>query len=291
MSDLEANSIEEKKQAPSPTPVEVDFGDGISSKPSWSLRLYLALQKLDQYGVESRGIERVPSDERKPATWLTWSGLSLIWYVSSMTSHLMAQVTESSRTSAGMGLSNFVVGLIGPLYYNLTLGQTVGILFGAGLLGSLVSGFLAIFGKKNGLRALANSRYTFGYYGAMIMAVLNIITEGAYGTQMGILGGQAMNVVSKGAIPVAGGIPLVVFCSWLIASGGHKFIHYWSRYFTHGILYVLSFEHNLSDMLQGGLHTSHDSYHRHACCEYSNGPGTSLAVLMIATGIWFQVYQ
>jgi len=55
-------------------------GDGTVSKPSWSYRLYLAVQKLDRYGLESRGIQRVPSDERHPATVSTWLGLCLIWY-------------------------------------------------------------------------------------------------------------------------------------------------------------------------------------------------------------------
>jgi len=128
-----------------------------------------------------------------------------------------------------MGLSTFATGLIGPLYFNLTFAQTVGIIFGAGFLGSAVSGWLAIFGKKHGLRALANSRYTFGYYGAMVMAFLNVITEGIFGIQMAILGGQALSVLSNGKLPVAGGIPLVVIVSWLIATGGYKFIHYWSR--------------------------------------------------------------
>ena len=81
-------------------------------------------------------------------------------------------LTLMGRTSAGMGLSCFATGLIGPLYYNITFAKAVGIIFGAGFLGSLVSGWLATFGKKNGLRALANSRYTFGYYGAMFMSFL-----------------------------------------------------------------------------------------------------------------------
>ena len=138
-----------------------------------------------------------------------------------------------------MGLSTFATGLIGPLYFNLSFAQTVGMIFGGGFLGSLVSGWLATFGKKNGLRALANSRYTFGYYGAMFMSFLNVITEGAFGIQMAILGGQALNVVSKGKLPVAGGIPLVVMVSWLIATGGYKFIHYWSRYVLTDLSIVL----------------------------------------------------
>lgn len=120
--------------------------------------------------------------------------------------------------------------MLGPLYYNLNLAQSIGVIFGGGILGSMCSGYLAIFGKKHGLRALAHCRYTFGYYGAMAMAILNVITEGIFGIQMGILGGQALEVLSKGKLPVAGGIPIVLFASWIIATGGYKFIHYYARY-------------------------------------------------------------
>lgn len=81
MSDVEANSgiFKEKDRAESPNVVEVKVGDGTAIKPTWSARLYLNLQKLDHFGLESRGIERVPSDERVPATLSTWAGLGLIW--------------------------------------------------------------------------------------------------------------------------------------------------------------------------------------------------------------------
>lgn len=157
------------------------------------------------------------------------------WFVSDLVNNFQERASkiyanQANRSSAGLGLSTFATGMLGPLYFNLTFAKTVGIIFGAGLLGSAVSGYCAIFGKKHGLRALANSRYSFGYYGAMAMAVLNIITEGVFGIQMGILGGQALNVLSKGTLPVAGAIPIVLLSSWLIATGGWKFIHYWSRY-------------------------------------------------------------
>src|ERR1700712_1553005 len=100
----------------------------------------------------------------------------------------MEYTNPSDRSSAGLGLSTFATGMLGPLYFNLTFANTVGIIFGAGLLGSAVPGYCAIFGKKHGLRALANSRYSFGYHGAMAMAILNVITEGIFGVQMGILG-------------------------------------------------------------------------------------------------------
>ena len=83
MSDLEANSqssIKEKSVVHESGPLaDLAIGDSTAIKPTWSRRLYSTLQKLDHYGVESRGIERVPSDERHEATSSTWAGLALIW--------------------------------------------------------------------------------------------------------------------------------------------------------------------------------------------------------------------
>lgn len=83
MSDPELGSRQDEKKegVHSSTAFEIDIGDGSAEKPSWSKRLYLTLQRLDQYGVEARGIERVKSDERISPTWSTWLGLCLLWSV------------------------------------------------------------------------------------------------------------------------------------------------------------------------------------------------------------------
>ncbi|KAH8900737.1 hypothetical protein GQ53DRAFT_632575 [Thozetella sp. PMI_491] len=165
-------------------------------------------RKLDSYGVEARGIERVLPEERRKQNWLA---LSLIW------------------AAGGMNLSSFSVGVYGVLFYNLTLGQTLGIVWGVSALGSLCSAYMATFGKRNGLRALVNSRFAFGWYGSMVMAFLNGFTEVAYGTMDCILGGQTLETVSQGRLPLPVGIVLISAISWVIATGGYKFIHWYSR--------------------------------------------------------------
>jgi purine-cytosine permease-like protein len=84
--------------------------------------------------------------------------------------------------------------------------QTIGIIWGIGALGSICSAYMAIFGKRNGLRALTSSRYAFGYYGAMVMSGLNIFTEVSYGIIDCILGGQALNSISNNRLPLPVGI-------------------------------------------------------------------------------------
>ncbi|KAH8680570.1 permease for cytosine/purines, uracil, thiamine, allantoin-domain-containing protein [Xylariales sp. PMI_506] len=166
-------------------------------------------KKLDSYGFESRGIERVKDDERSKQSWLA---ISLIW------------------ASAGLNLSTFSMGFAGPYYYGLSLPQTIGITWGIGALGSFCSAYMAIFGKRNGLRALVNSRYAFGFYGSIVMAFLNGFTEVSYGIIDCILGGQALEAVSQGKLPLSVAIIIISALSWIVATGGYKFIHLYGRF-------------------------------------------------------------
>lgn len=166
-------------------------------------------RKLDSYGVEARGIQRVLPEERSPQSY--W-GLCLLW------------------ASSGLTIGNFTTGSLANFYYNLTFAEAAGIIWAFGALGSAVSAYCAIFGKRNGLRALVNSRYVFGYYGAMIMSALNILTEVVFGVLACILGGETLHTLSKGHLPTSWGIVIVGVVSWLIASGGFKYVHYYERF-------------------------------------------------------------
>ncbi|KAF2091733.1 cytosine-purine permease [Saccharata proteae CBS 121410] len=176
---------------------------------TWTGKLGRISKKLDSIGVEARGIERVLPEERSPQGWLS---LTLIW------------------ASAGLTLGTFATGVLGPVGFNLTLGQGLGITWGAGALGSFCSAYVAIYGKRNGLRSLVNSRYAFGYYGAMVMSALNVFTEVVFGVMDVILGGQALNTISRNNLPTAAGCVIIGVVSWVIATGGYKFIHNYSKY-------------------------------------------------------------
>lgn len=113
--------------------------------------------------------------------------------------------------------------------FNLTFGQTAAIVWTILLIGACCSGYLATFGKKHGLRALVNSRYTFGYYGSMVMSALNILTEMIFGFQACIQGGQTLAAMSKGSLSTVGGIIIIGVVSWFIASAGFKYVHQYER--------------------------------------------------------------
>lgn len=131
--------------------------------------------------------------------------------------------------SGSLTLSSLSGGLIGPLYYGLSFTDTSLIIWFGGALGAAASAYLATFGKRHGLRALANSRYSMGWWVNMVMSVLNIVTECAFGVVACLQGGQALNTTSKGSLPVAPGIVIVGVVSWLIATGGFKYVTIYQR--------------------------------------------------------------
>jgi hypothetical protein len=116
---------------------------------------YAKTQRLaGKFGVEQRGIERVPSDERSTAHI---SQVGTMWL------------------SANMVVSSFAIGALAyPVFY-LGFIDTILIIFFVNLLGITPVAFFSTFGPRFGLRQMVLSRFFFGYYGVKVIAVFNIL--------------------------------------------------------------------------------------------------------------------
>lgn len=100
-----------------------------------------------RFGVESRGIERVPSDERSIAGM---SQIGTLWL------------------SANMVVSSFALGALSyPVFY-LGFVDTILIILFVNLLGVMPVCFFSTFGPRFGLRQMVLSRFYFGWYGVKI---------------------------------------------------------------------------------------------------------------------------
>lgn len=140
---------------------------------------------------------------------------------------------QSSRASGGLNINSFAQGLIGPLLFELNFSETVAVIWAGCGIGCACAGYMATFEKRHGLRALANSRYAMGWYPNMFMAVLNLLTEGSFGVLACLSGGQALNVVFKDHLSVAGGIVVVGIAAWLVATAGFKYIQWYQKWVFH----------------------------------------------------------
>jgi len=103
---------------------------------------YAKTQRLaGKFGVEQRGIERVPSDERSDAPV---SQVGTMWL------------------SANMVVSSFAIGALAyPVFY-LGFIDTILIIFFINLLGIIPVCFFSTFGPRFGLRQMVLSRFFFG---------------------------------------------------------------------------------------------------------------------------------
>jgi len=110
--------------------------------------LYHKLQRfVGRYGVEQRGIERVPEDERTDRN--TYK-LGTMW------------------CAANMVVSSFAIGaLAGPVFGLGFVDSLLTIMF-INILGTLPVAFFSTFGPRFGMRQMILSRFFFGYYGVKI---------------------------------------------------------------------------------------------------------------------------
>lgn len=122
-----------------------------------------------KFGVEARGIERVPSDER------TDGSMSKIGTLVGTRSFPSWKPSQSTRLtfrdkwlSANMVVSAFAIGALAyPVFY-LGFVDTILTIFFVNILGILPVCFFSTFGPRFGLRQMVLSRFFFGWYGVKI---------------------------------------------------------------------------------------------------------------------------
>lgn len=94
-------------------------------------------QRLVEYNLEARGIERVREDERlKKLTWVSYLQAFLLW------------------VSINLAANNITLGMLGPAVYGLSfLDAALCGVFGA-FVGALVASWMATWGPISGIRTM-----------------------------------------------------------------------------------------------------------------------------------------
>ena len=89
---------------------------------------------------------------------------------------------------------------------------------------------MACFGPASGLRTMVFSRYSWGYYGASIMSIINVIAALGWAAVNSITGAQTLRVVSNDSLPISVGIIIIGIVSMIVSFVGYKWIHIYERY-------------------------------------------------------------
>ncbi|KAI9566325.1 cytosine-purine permease [Boletus coccyginus] len=167
------------------------------------------VSKLFKSGVEARGVERVPENQRE--TKNSWNNLLMWW-------------------SVNMVILAIPVGVLGQYVFTLTLPHAVATIICFTALGSVATAFIATLGPRTGLRTMIITRYSSGYLGGTFFSVLNIITQLGFATMAVILGGQTLASINANALPLAGGIVIIGVCCLIPCFIGYDMVHIYERY-------------------------------------------------------------
>ncbi|KAF8208129.1 purine-cytosine permease [Mycena galopus ATCC 62051] len=220
MSASPTHSYEDKEKRPeTPDALEISPDDAIIRRFG---KAGPALSKLFISGVEARGVERVPENQRDE---------SHMW-----------------NKSVNTVLTTLPVGVLSQELFTLTLPHASATIFCFSALGTVVTSFIVTLGPRTGLRTMIITRYSSGYYDLPLRSVLLGFSVTAV-----ILGGQTLSSINPGTLPLVAGVVLISLSSLIPCFIGYNMVHHYERYAWIVIFIVMLF------LLGLGGHAGFDS--------------------------------
>lgn len=133
--------------------------------------------------------------------------------------------------AANSTISTFSLGTLGPSVFGLGLKESCLTILFFNLFCTIPVAYFAVFGPRLGLRQMTISRFSFGYYIALLPVVLNVIACIGWSTINSIVGGQALRAVSTThQIPEAAAIVIIALLTMVFALFGYRYVHLYERY-------------------------------------------------------------
>ncbi|KAI2630395.1 purine-cytosine permease [Hypomontagnella submonticulosa] len=171
--------------------------------------MYAKLQRFaGRFGVEQRGIERVPSDERTDSSM---SQVGTLWF------------------SANMVVSSFAIGALARPVFQLGFVDSALTIIFINLLGIMPVCFFSTFGPRFGLRQMVLSRFYFGFYGVKLIAIFNVLACIGWSAVNVIVGAQFFHAVN-GDVPGWAGILVIAAATLIICTFGYRIVHTYEKW-------------------------------------------------------------
>ena len=164
---------------------------------------------LEPRGIETHGIERVLPTSR---------------------THIRIFDNFTMWLSANLVISTVALGSLATLVFSLGFWDSVAAIFLFNALGVLPVAFFSTLGPKLGLRQMTISRFSFGWVGAAIVALFNVVTCIGWSVVNVIVGGQLIFALSGGIVPSWAGIICIAGVSTLVSLYGYVYVHRYERY-------------------------------------------------------------
>jgi NCS1 nucleoside transporter family len=163
----------------------------------------------EEKGLETHGIERVSPKTR---------------------THVRIRDNFTMWASANLAIPTVALGALAVPVFQLGFWDSVFAIIVFNVLGTLPVAFFSTMGPKLGLRQMTISRFSFGWVGAMIMALFNVATAIGWSTVNVIVGGQLVNALSGGAIPRWLGILIIAALTTTVSIYGYRYVHRYERW-------------------------------------------------------------
>ncbi|ROV99339.1 hypothetical protein VSDG_04000 [Cytospora chrysosperma] len=204
------SSVEEKSQV-----LETEYASETTANEGQVFQnrgtVFSRVQRLaGKLGVEQRGIERVPPEER---TDTSLSKIGTLWM------------------SANMAVSTFAIGALAQPIFNLGFVDTALTIVFVNILGILPVSFFSTLGPRFGLRQMVLSRFYFGYYGVKLIAVFNILACLGWSSVNVIVGAQLLASINPSQpLPGWAGILIIALSTLLVTTFGYRIVHAYERW-------------------------------------------------------------
>ncbi|CUM53149.1 uncharacterized protein AC631_05843 [Debaryomyces fabryi] len=169
------------------------------------------MYKLDSFGIETRGIERVSPEERE----------------------LLAQKKKHSKlrqfinvlglwVAACGGLTSMSSFFLPTLLFNLNFRDSLVSGLVSMIIGCLVPAYCSTMGAKSGCRQMVTAKFLFGCWGVRIVAIIVIISSLGWSVVNCVLGGQVLGALS--GVPLSVGVVIISIVSLVVAVFGIKIV-------------------------------------------------------------------
>ncbi|MBE3561337.1 MAG: cytosine permease, partial [Ktedonobacteraceae bacterium] len=164
----------------------------------------------EEHGIERHGIERV-----SPAT----------------RTHVRIFDNFTMWLSANLVVPTVGLGALSALpFLHLGFWDSLLVILVFNTLGVLPVAFFSTLGPKLGLRQMTISRFSFGWVGAIIMALFNVAACIGWSAVNVIIGGQLVEALSGGIVPAWAGILVIAILTTLVSIYGYRYVHRYERY-------------------------------------------------------------
>ncbi|KAL3465571.1 permease for cytosine/purines, uracil, thiamine, allantoin-domain-containing protein [Aspergillus heterothallicus] len=159
--------------------------------------------------IEMKGIERVTDEERQHNTTKFWNACTF-WL------------------SANMAVATLNVGSLGGVL-GLPFWDSFAVILTINIVSNLLPAWTAAFGLT-GLRMTTFSRYSFGYWGNILVVIFSMVATTGWNAINSISGAVVLNALSDGKCPTWAGVIIICTVVWIVCALGLNWIHHLDTY-------------------------------------------------------------